>query len=389
MIARNHSRFSRLDFVFRDLGTVFSHHDEERCMARQFFRIIAIVIAATAVLPSSAIARQLTYVSLDGENRIAVYSVNEKTGTLTHSADVPTPSPPGGLASDPGNRFLFCSLRRAGKLASFRIGRDGGLTLINIVEGGADPAYVATDRTGQFLFTAYYVASRVSVHRISETGSLSKKPLQWITTDEKAHAIVPDLTNRFVFVPHTGPNAIYSFRFDEKSGRLTPLNPLIVHTGNQTGPRQLAYHPKLNFVFFDYEQGSAIASFELDRKTGRLTFRQRLSSIPDGFTGTNSNARIEITPSGEFIYVANRGHDSLAGYRVDSRTGKLSSLGQFATEATPRGFAIDPKGQFLYAAGQSSGRLAAFRISRDGQLERIATYEVGRQPWWVHVVELP
>ena len=47
------------------------------------------------------------------------------------------------------------------------------------------------------------------------------------------------------------------------------------------------------------------------------------------------------------------------------------------------------RGRFLYAAGESSGRLAAYRVGKGGGLERLATYDVGRQPWWVMAVELP
>lgn len=337
----------------------------------------------------AAPASQFAYVSLDGENRIAVYAIDKETGELTPRPHVETPSPPGGLTSDLRSRFLFASLRRAGKLASFRINEDGGLSLINTVDAGADPAYVATDRTGRFLLTAYYVAAKVSVHRIGEDGSLSEKPLQEIPTAAKAHAIMTDKTNRYAFVPHTGPNAIYQFHFDGKTGLLSPNEPLIVDTGASTGPRQLAFHPKRDLVFFDYEQASAIAAYGLERSTGQLSFKERLSSIPDDFSATNSNARIEIHPTGAYVYVANRGHDSLAGYSVDRETGRLTSLGQTPTEATPRGFTITPFGRFLYAAGQSSGRLAAFRIDRrTGALNRFATYEVGKQPWWVHVVRL-
>jgi 6-phosphogluconolactonase len=352
-------------------------------------RQTVVVVSALLVGMSISEAREFAYVSLDGENRIAVYSVDEKSGELTDVANVETPSPPGGLTSDPKNQFLFASLRRAGKLTSFRINEDGGLTLINVVEAGADPAYVATDRTGRFLLTAYYVAAKVAVHRIGKDGSLSENPLQEIATDTKAHAIMTDASNRFAFVPHTGPNAIYQFRFDEKTGRLSPNDPLVVRTGENTGPRQLAFHPKLDVVFFDYEQACAIAAFDFSRSTGLLSFRERLSSVPDSFKETRSNARIEIHPSGNFVYVANRGHDSLAGYRVDSETGQLTRLGETPTEPTPRGFTIEPSGHFLYAAGQSSGRLAVFRISqKNGALYRIATYEVGKQPWWVHVVRV-
>ena len=184
-------------------------------------------------LPGQMEGGQFAYVSLNGENRIAVFSADSKTGELTHRHDVKTPSLPGGMTSDPKNRFLFCSLRQAGGLASFRIEKNGDLKLVSSIEAGADPAYLSTDRTGQFLLTAYYVAAKVTVHRIGKDGSLSEKPLQEIPTDEKAHAILPDATNKFVFVPHTGPNAIYSFRFDEKTGRLSPLKPLIIRTGEQ------------------------------------------------------------------------------------------------------------------------------------------------------------
>jgi 6-phosphogluconolactonase len=361
-------------------------------------KILSFVSAAVVCLSVTAEmgeAAEYAYVALDGENRIAVYAVDEKSGELSPRPSIETPSPPGGLTSDPGNRFLFASLRQAGRLASFRIGDDGRLILINTVEAGADPAYVATDRTGRFLLTAYYVAAKVSVHRIGKDGSLSEKPIQEISTDEKAHAVLTDPTNQFAFVPHTGPNAIYQFRFDEKTGHLSPNDPLILGTGENSGPRQLACHPKLDVVFFDYEQGSAIAAFDLNRKSGRLSFRERLSSIPADFSktnsnATNSNARIEIHPTGRFVYVANRGHDSLAGYRVNSKTGQLTSLGQTPTEKTPRGFTITPSGRFLYAAGESSDRLAAFRINqKTGELARFATYDVGKKPWWVHVVALP
>ena len=87
--------------------------------------------------------------------------------------------------------------------------------------------------------------------------------------------------------------------------------------------------------------------------------------------------------------MANRGHDSIAGFAIEPDTGRVTSLGQTPTEATPRSFTIDPRGRFLYAAGQSSGRIAAYRIADDGRLDHFATYDSGPVSWWVTAVDTP
>ncbi len=343
------------------------------------------ILLLAIVFPETLAAKTFTYVSLDGENRIAIYEVDESDGTLTKGAEISLAGAPGALCVSPSREFMFASVRSLGQLASFRVDpATGGLSLRSVVPAGDDPAFVATDRSGRFLLTAYYVAAKVTVHAINSDGSLGQLPLQTVPTADKAHAILTDRTNRFAFVPHTGPNAIFQFCFDAQTGMLTPNEPLRLDTGPQTGPRQLAFHASRDVVYFDYEQGSAIATFDLNVATGQLSFRERMSTLPAGWTEANSNARIEITPDGRFVYVANRGHDSLAGYRVDADTGQLTSLGQTSTEPTPRGFGIDPTGRFLYAAGQSSGKLAAFSIDpTSGSLKRFATYQVGERPWWV------
>jgi 6-phosphogluconolactonase len=115
---------------------------------------------------------------------------------------------------------------------------------------------------------------------------------------------------------------------------------------------------------------------------------QTLSTLPDDFKGTNACAEIKIHPTGRFLYVCNRGHDSIAAFTIDG-DGKLTALGQFPTEKTPRSFDIDPSGKYLFAAGEPSGKLAGYRINaKSGELTRFATHDVGKMPWWVMAVEL-
>ncbi|MBW3597012.1 MAG: lactonase family protein [Planctomycetes bacterium] len=337
----------------------------------------------------AAVGAEVVYVSAAGDGQIVRFALDAKTGQLTRQGETAVEGAPGPLTTDPKRRFLFASLRSAGKLASFRLdAQSGELTHINTVEAGADPAYVATDRTGRFLLSAYYAAGKVAVHAIGEDGSLSREPVQEIETDEKAHAIVPDRSNRFVFVPHTGPNRIFQFRFDETIGRLSPNDPPIVERPNDTGPRHLTFHPFQNAAYVSDEQGSSVTAYRFRPAAGVLEAGETWSTLPKTFRGGNSCSDIQITPDGRFVYVANRGHDSIAEFLVHPPTGDLVPLGQAETEKTPRSFHISPSGEHLIAAGQATDKLAVYRIDEGtGKLNRLHTYEAGAQPWWVLIVE--
>ncbi len=354
-------------------------------MTRRFSTVLIVLLAVGA-----AQAGTFVYVSVAAEKRIAVYELEPATGKLTHCGDCKVEDgEPGALTVDPDHHFLLAAIRSTGKLASFRIdSTNGRLTHVNTVPAGPDPAHIATDRTGRYLLTAYYVDAKVTVHAIGEDGRLSEKPLQNIPTADKAHAIVPDRSNRFVFVPHTGPDVIFQFRFDAKSGQLSAGEPAKLSTPKMTGPRHLVFHPSKPIAYVDNEQGSGITAYALDEKAGTLRAVQTLSTLPRDFKGNNACAEIKLHPSGRFAYVSNRGHDSIAAFRLDGE-GKLSSIGQTPTEKTPRSFDLDPAGKYLIAAGEASGKLASYRIDQQtGDLTRLTTYDTGKMPWWVLAVEL-
>src|SRR5690606_37914821 len=208
-----------------------------------------------------------------------------------------------------------------------------------------------------------------------------------IPTALNAHSILADPSNRFVFVPHTGPNAIYQFRFDVATGRLIPGDPPRVEPEPSRGPRHAKFHPALPVAYVINESGSTVTAYRFDAQAGTLTPFQELPTLPPDYTANNSTADLHLTPDGRFLYGSNRGHNSIAAYRVDPTTGDLELIDCFETEATPRSFAIDRTGRFLYAAGQGSGRVAAYRIDPDtGELLRFATYDVGPQPTWIELL---
>src|SRR5262249_45170477 len=154
-----------------------------------------------------------------------------------HRGDTKIDGEPGAMTTDPNQRYLFAAIRSEGNLAAFKIDRAiGELTHVNTVSAGPDPAHIATDRTGRFLLSAYYVAAKVTVHAIGKDGALSEKPVQSIRTADKAHAILPDRSNRFVFVPHTGTNVIFQFTWQGDAGKLIANAVPKLTTPDNTGP---------------------------------------------------------------------------------------------------------------------------------------------------------
>ncbi len=125
------------------------------------------------------------------------------------------------------------------------------------------------------------------------------------------------------------------------------------------------FHPSGRFVYVIHEMVSSITAFTYDSTHGTFLWIQTVSTLPATFTGTSTTAEILVHPSGRFVYGSNRGHDSIAAFRIDPATGRLTLLGHTPTGGkTPRNFAIDPTGAFLLAANQNSDNIVTFRIDR-------------------------
>ena len=301
------------------------------------------------------------YVSLQGEDRITIFAMDPATGELEHRGDTALASMPAPLAIDPQKRYLFAGRRKADDygLSSFRIDRaTGGLTLIGGVPLQGDPVHISTDRTGNFLLSAYYYQAQAAVHAIAGDGALADPPIEMQETGIGSHYIQTDPSNRYAFVPHiadgamAGLNAILQFDFDDMSGSLTPNSTPRAIPEGPDGPRHICFHPNLEVVYSSNEQGCSVTAYNFDSSQGTLSPYQTIPTLPAGYTERNTCSQIQITPSGKFLYAPNRGHDSIACFEVDEIDGRLTSIGQVATEPVPRAFSLDPAGKYLFAAGR-------------------------------------
>ena len=336
---------------------------------------------------------QFVYVAQQDDNKISIYTLDSMTGELVLREDVEIDGGPAPLAIAPDKRFLYVGRRGAQEISSYRIDPNtGGLTFIGTTPLQGEPVYVATDQSGRYVMSAYYYQSTAAVHAVNDEGVATFPPVEWRFTAHGAHAIRTDRSNRCAYVPHIanrGPNAIFQFRFDARTGRLTANEPAKHSPADYLGPRALTFHPNLDIVYFSDEQGSSVTGYNIDQATGTLTPFQTISTLPTDYSGSNTCSQIQITESGRFLYAPNRGHNSVASFQVDGSTGRLTATGRVGTEPVPRAFGVDPDGRFVFAAGQQSSRLASYRIDQnDGALTPLETYEIGANPMWVLITRL-
>jgi 6-phosphogluconolactonase len=344
------------------------------------------------------------YVGLQEADKILVFTI-DGAGKLTKEDEAPVTGGPSVMAVGADARMLYVGQRSSPAITAFRIDpQTGGLAPAGAVAQRHAPTFLATDRTGRFLLVAYYQGGGAAVFRLAGDGTVGAPSQDWLATATGAHAIATDRSNRFAYVPHIariqdnvleppknnpGPNTIMQFLFDAESGRLSPNSPPQVAQADLAGPRHYCFHPSLDLAYFSNEQGCSVTSYRVDPGRGTLAPVQTISTLPAGVDLRNTCSQIHLTPSGQFLYVGNRGHNSIVGFSVAPDTGLLTVAGHVATEPVPSAFCLDPGGRFLFAAGTASGRLASYRIEGErGALTPLAVQDVGPRPAAVAALRL-
>ncbi len=200
-------------------------------------------------------------------------------------------------------------------------------------------------------------------------------------TSSHPHNIVFDPSGRFIAVPDKGLDRIFLFLFDAQSGRITPTPQGSAVTRPGSGPRHIAFHPRLPAAWVINELASSVTTYHWDAAKGALDPIQILPSTPSHYTGANTGSEILTTSDGRFVYCSNRGHDSVAVFSVDAKTALLTSIAWAPTKGKdPRFIGLDPSQRFLYAANEQGDTIVTYRVdaasgrlTAAGQIIRQAT----------------
>lgn len=321
---------------------------------------------------------------------IYVYRLNLDSGELKPYKIVKNVVEPSYLEIDKNNKYLYAvnetveyEGKKSGAVSAFAIDRKtGDLRFLNQQPSmGGAPCHVAVSGDGRFVLVANYVGGNVAVFPVEVNGGLGASsdsaqhngagPNKERQEAAHAHSINLDRSNRFAVACDLGVDKVFVYRFDEKNGKLqTNREQAYFQTKAGAGPRHFAFHRNGKNAFVINELDSSVTALEFDAARGTLKEIQTVSTLPADWSGANTCADVHISPNGKFVYGSNRGHDSIAVYRFDEKTGKLEPVEHVSTGGiTPRNFAVDPTGRFLLAANQNSDSIVVFRIDeRSGKL---------------------
>ena len=387
---------------------------------RDFFALLGAGLVAGTTAPQAQSGKRLfAYVAswtsgpgigVGNGGGISVFSVAMATGALApvmRTGQEFDRMNTGYLAVNPNGRFLYAT----NEVESYDTEYGGGAVLtfaINQADGtiahvgtqpsmGVWPAYISIDKTGSRVTVAnhgnYDPSVRVvtrngvpEVEKVWDDGTVALLPVKADGTLDRAsdvailertqsvdkvtqrsahaHSVNWDPTERMVVVCDKGCDRVYTYRVAEGSRTLAAGSALKTEPG--IAPRHSSFHPRLPYVFIVNERQSSLSSYQYDAKTADIRLVQTMPTIPADYTMNNSPADVHVHPNGRYVYSSNRGHNSLAMFRIDEASGRMTLVDIVPTQgATPRGFNFDPSGRFLFAANQGTGNIVTFAVDGD------------------------
>jgi len=299
-----------------------------------------------------------------------------KIGDVKPAAELDNPTYV-NISNDNKNLYAVVKEGNQGGVASYSINKETGeLSEINrTLLDGASPCHVSVDYQNKQVVTANYHKGTVESFLVNESGTVSSAVTVVEHTgqgphdrQEKPHTHYSGFTpdGKFVVAVDLGIDKIITYKIE--NGKLKEAHSLLVKAG--CGPRHIAFHPNGKFAYVMTELSNEVIALSYNPESGVFTELQYIPAIPEDFTENSQGSAIHISSDGRFVYAGNRGHDSIALYRVNPESGELTFIEYTSTEGNwPRDFVLDPTEKFVVASNQESSNLVLYaRDTETGKL---------------------
>lgn len=309
---------------------------------------------------------------------IRVFSIDRASGEWELIQEIPVDPivNPSFLTFSRDKTFIYSSHGEHTEASAYKICPESGkLTLVNRApSGGYNGAHIAISKTRPYLFVSNYNSGIVAAIKIKTDGSLGEITDLYLPQGANGdlmrqqfshpHQVMEDPDGKFLIICDLGKDKVYTADFDKETGKFKHVS--VMETTPAMCPRHMCFHPSAKYGYILAEHLGGLLACNYDPKTGRLAPFQLLSSVPDSAVGyVNDGAEIAIHPTGEFIYISNRGHNSICTFRIEQETGRASIVGWYPTTGlSPRYFAVDEGGNFLIVCNELSDTIVVFRIDK-------------------------
>ncbi|MEO8018976.1 MAG: lactonase family protein [Pseudomonadota bacterium] len=358
-------------------------------MKTALLRFAAIPLLTLSLVCASNIAMAnttLLYIATQNPDQMGITSAefDSATGTLSEPRMIIETRDPAHFTMSADARHLYmCNSGTPGGVSAFAVEnkKTGALRLLNFKESkGRGPSYVSVDRSGRYVLDANYGGGYVEIYSLTKDGALDQQtafvqhtgssvhPLR--QTKPYAHWFRTDPTNKFGLVADLGMDQVVVYKFDARTGKLSPNDPPAVKVTGGMGPRHLVFHPSGKWVYGIAELANEVMAFNWDSTHGVLTQFQSVKTLAEGFTNPSTAAEIAVHANGKFLYASNRGEDSIVVYAIDQKTGELAFRQRVPSGGkVPRYFTFDPSNKWLIVSNQDAGGLAVFSVdAKTGEL---------------------
>ncbi|TGV02823.1 lactonase family protein [Flavivirga rizhaonensis] len=306
-----------------------------------------------------------TYTNGESEG-IYQFEFNTETGSLNNKQLAINIDNPSFLAYSPDKKHLYSvNQSEDGYVSSYKINNDGTLLLLTRVSSnGEGPCHISINENGDKIVVSNYNAGTVSIYPINKDGSLKEASqiFNHNSANEKSHAHSAKFSKDDLFVSDLGRNAIYHYKITDDSYKLE--SPSIVKMEGNPGPRHFSLDKKSKFLYVINEYGCSIASIKKTKKGFKqIDFD---STLDENYEGKNKCADIHLSKDGRFLYGSNRGENSIAVFKRNTKNGTLDKIQNMSVHGDwPRNFSLDPTGKFLLAANKKSNNISVFKIDNE------------------------
>ncbi|MFJ6698934.1 lactonase family protein [Streptomyces sp. NPDC091272] len=335
---------------------------------------------AAPVPPGPARAFIGSFTSAGGRGLLTA-AVDPRTGALTALGATAAVADPSYLALAPDGRVLYAvSERDQGAVAAFDVADALPRQLGEPVPaGGGSPTHLAL--ADGHVVTANYGSGSVTVLPLRADGALDAPscvlhhhgsgPDPERQEGPHAHQVLPDPSGRWVLSVDLGTDSVRVCALAADTGTLSVRAEVALRAGS--GPRHLAFHPAGTHAYVVNELAPTMTVCRWDAAEGTLTRLSEVPLLPEPVEGASYASEVVVAPDGRFLWVANRGHDSISVFALpaDAARPELRTTVPCGGH-WPRDLVLDPTGRRLYAANERSGDVTWFDVDQESGIPRLA-----------------